>query len=579
MVGMLYIKSSLIASYASMHIYVIITIVFLAITLITAYVLFRTLKKSIKDSASEIQRVAKLVAENNDYSVRAKSLQSDPNSIISSFNQMLASIEQQQLELNQAYRENSKKAAIVASSVDAIIGSSLNRVIDSWNNSAQRILGYRADEMIGRNLASIVLKDGQMKIDSVVSRLKQGDVPSLIEIQFLTKDKLVLDASLTISPVRNDEGELIGLSHVVHDISKQKRIEQLIIDNEEHLRLATQAAEIGIFDWDLTNGTIEWDARCRKLFGIGSDEIITTELLANGLHPEDKQKVSSLIQHAFDKVASAGNYDAEYRVISPDNKMRWIRAMGKAFFDEHDQPVRFIGAALDITNKKREEIRKNEFVSTVSHELKTPLTSVKSYVQILLARARNDNDEFAINALSRTEIQTNKMISMIQDFLSLAKMEEGKIQIIKEDFLLHILMREIVEDVLFLHPAYNIELKDCTTIKIHADKDKIGHVILNLLNNAIKYSLPANKIILGCVEENDRVKVYVTDEGVGINTVDLGKLFDRFYRAENEKTKNVSGFGIGLYIASEVLRYHNSSIEVESIEGKGSTFSFYLDTV
>lgn len=577
--GTLYIKSNLNAVYVQMRRNALIAVFLLAAALIIAYFLSRILQRSISQPIVGLEKTAKAISQQNDYSVRAvKTADDEIGSLTDAFNHMLSQIEKRNLEIKRATEESSKLAAIVASSGDAIIGSSLDLAITSWNNSATRILGYDAEEIMGQPIFNMVLKEGQQKIDTVISQLKEGGQIDSFETQFITRQQVVLDISLTISPVKNSLGEIIGFSQVARDISRQKQNERLIKQNEEHLRLATQAAELGTFDWDLANGTIEWDARCRELFGIENNEVITTELLLDGLHPDDKERVTRMIQRAFDK-ASGGNYDTEYRVITRASKLRWIRAMGKAFFDDNDIPVRFIGTALDITNKKHEEIKRNEFISIVSHELKTPLTSIKSYVQILLAKAKKEGDDFSVNALSRTEVQTNKMTSMIKDFLSLARIEEGKIQIVKEEFNIHGLMRDIADEILFLNSGYKIILKDCDEIKIYADREKIGQVLSNLLSNAVKYSAPGSKVVMGCDYENGKVNIYVSDEGVGITYTNVSKLFSRFYRVENEKIKNVSGFGIGLYIASEILRYHNSRIEVKSTEGKGSTFSFYMDTV
>ena len=168
---------------------------------------------------------------------------------------------------------------------------------------------------------------------------------------------------------------------------------------------------------------------------------------------------------------------------------------------------------------------------------------------------------------------------MIKDFLSLARIEEGKIKLDKEIFELSPLLEEVVADAHQLSTNYTIELKDCGGLKVEGDKDKLGQVLINLLSNAIKYSPAESHIVLGCEEENGKVKVYVTDRGVGISESHQKQLFTRFYRVENEKVKTVSGFGVGLYIVSEILKYHNSKIMLDSKEGEGSTFYFFLDAV
>ena len=347
----------------------------------------------------------------------------------------------------EAEEKSAKLAAIINSTDDAIVSKTLEGIITSWNASAERTFGYTAEEMIGQSILKLIPADRQDEEPRILSRLRKGERVEHFETRRVRKDGSLLDVSLTISPVKDELGNIIGLSKI----------------------------------------------------------------------------------------------------------------------------------ARDITEKKQEEQRKHDFVAMVSHELKTPLTSIISYLQVLMARSIKEGNEFTASALARTETQAKKMKTMIQDFLNLARLEEGKILIYKEAFELHPLMKEVAEDAQFQTAKHKIVLQDCDEIIVNADKDKIGHVLMNLLSNAIKYSPEGGTITFGCVVMEGKVKIYVTDEGVGIGQADQKRLFERFYRVNSDKLKSISGFGIGLFLVSEILRYHNSKIEVESKEGAGSTFYFYLD--
>ena len=482
-------------------------------------------------------------------------------------------------DIKQAEEGSAKLAAIVQSSDDAIISKSLDSIITSWNDSAERTFGYTADEIIGKSVLLLIPPERRDEEPQIISRLKNGERVEHFETQRITKDNTLLDISLTISPVKDSMGNIIGVSKIARDITEKKRAAKLLNEREEHLGLAIKAADLGTFDLDMVNGTMVWDKRCREFFGIYNNEPVNyNDDFLNGLHPDDRERVTTLIDNLFDRSKSNGIYDVEYRTVGvEDQKLRWVRAMGKVYFDDDGKPVRFIGTVLDITDKKQAELRKNDFIAMVSHELKTPLTSVRAYIQVLLADAKKRDEKFAINALTRTEVQTKKMASMIQDFLSLARLEEGKIQITKEKFKLHELIEEISGDAQFLTSTHTIKLKDCDDINIYGDRDKIGQVLINLLSNAIKYSPGGGSITIGCEVTGNKVKIYVSDEGIGISLSDQEKLFDRFYRVRNEKIKTISGFGIGLYLVSELLSYHDSKIEVESVEGHGSTFYFLMD--
>ncbi|MXV14036.1 PAS domain S-box protein [Hufsiella ginkgonis] len=350
-------------------------------------------------------------------------------------------------DIKQAEERSAKLAAIVESSDDAIISKTLESVITSWNDSAQRMFGYSAEEIIGETIYKLIPEDRHDEEPQIIDRLKKGERLKHFETKRLTKDGRLIDVSLTVSPLKDKQGNIIGASKI----------------------------------------------------------------------------------------------------------------------------------ARDITEKKLEEQRKNDFVAMVSHELKTPLTTINSYIQLLLAKAHKEGDDFRINALTRTEVQAKKMIAMIHDFLSLVRITEGRIPLRITSFEFSELAHEIVADVQLLTSKHTISLVGCGGITLNADRDKIGQVLTNLLSNAVKYSPDGGRIVLGCETMNDKVKIYVSDEGMGISPDDQKKLFDRFYRANNDKLKTVSGFGIGLYLVSEILSAHNSKIEVESQENVGSTFYFILD--
>lgn len=576
--GTFYLKRDVKDMYAHLRLNALIAFVMILISLLVAWLISSILQKSILQPIQTLERTAKEISQNNDYSVRATKTSDDEiGSLTDAFNQMLTQIETQNLEISKANEESSKLAAIVESSGDAIVGTSLDLIITTWNDSAARIFGYPAEAMVGTPLSKAF---SQELIQHAQSISCEPAYVESFESEFITGDKKTIDISLTISPVRDALQNAVGLSLIVRDITQQKQTERLVIENEEHLRLATEAGELGTFDMDIPNDIMNWDKNCRNIFGVGHDIVVNyQDHFLSYLHKDDKQRISEAFQAVATDGSSSSNYNGEYRIIRPDNNIRWVRAMGRVDYDVRGIPVRSLGILLDITDKKNEEVKKNDFISIISHELRTPLTSLKSYVQVLLARAKKEHDGFRISALTRAEVQANKMAAMIDDFLSLAKIEEGRITMTKEKFELFPLLSSVVEDALLTASTHKILLNKCADVIIEADKDKLGHVLINLISNAVKYSPQGSTISIDCQKVDGQVKVSVSDQGIGISKNDQKKLFTRFYRVENEKTKTVSGFGIGLYIVSEILKSHNSSVDVESIEGQGSTFSFYLEEV
>ncbi|MGY3211508.1 PAS domain S-box protein [Mucilaginibacter sp. HD30] len=349
-------------------------------------------------------------------------------------------------DLKQVEEKSARLAAIVASSDDAIISKTLESVIMTWNDAAERIFGYTADEMIGETIYKLIPTDRHDEEPMILSRLKSGERIEHYETKRQTKDGRPIDVSLTISPIKDSRGNLIGLSKIARDISE----------------------------------------------------------------------------------------------------------------------------------RKQDEARKNDFIGMVSHELKTPLTSLTAILQVLNNKLRRSDDAFVPEALSRANLQVKRMSTMINGFLNISRLESGKIQINKQPFIIGDLIVEVIGEINLTGPAHIIELQKCDKVVLLADREKISSVLVNLLSNAVKYSPKGSKISVACSLQLNKVCVSVTDEGLGISAEDCDHIFDRYYRVESNHTRHISGFGIGLYLSAEIIQRHEGQIWVESERGKGSTFFFTL---
>ncbi|MEJ6982189.1 ATP-binding protein [Pedobacter sp. P351] len=376
----------------------------------------------------------------------------------------------------------------------------------------------------------------------------------------------------------NSAKEVDGILVFVFEVTDMVLARAELQREKDKLKLAITAAEMGTFDMDLKKGTMDWDARCRTLFGISHNEPVTYEKdFVEGLHPEDRNRITEIINNSFIKLKSNGDYDVDYRTIGADgHQVRWVRAKGKVYFDNQDVPIRFTGSVLDITEQKLDEIRKNDFIGMVSHELKTPLTSLTAYVQMLMARAKRNDDIFAAEALLKANQQVKKMGTLINGFLNVSRFESGKIQLTKESFDVVELVKEVIEEKRLTFASHPITFHPSGSNFITADKDKIGSVISNFLSNAVKYSPAGKPIVVFCEKIGDNLHFSVKDEGRGIKASDLSRLFERFFRVQSRDNQYISGFGIGLYLSAEIVKRHDGQIWAESEPGKGSTFHFEI---
>ena len=349
-------------------------------------------------------------------------------------------------ELRQAHERSAKLAAIVESSDDAIIGKDLDGIITSWNRGAQQIFGYPEAEVVGQPILKLIPEDLQHEEPVILGRLRQGEKIDHYETIRRTRDGRLINVSLTISPIRDQEGRVIGVSKIARDITEQKRDDQ----------------------------------------------------------------------------------------------------------------------------------RKNDFIGMASHELKTPLTSLTALVQVLQLKLKASSDPFVPHALNKAHLQTKKMTSLINGFLNVSRLESGKLEVNKQPFDLTILVGEQIEEISLSVSTHTFDYEPSGPVPVFADRDKIGSVISNLLSNAVKYSPKGKLVEVHCVISGNQARVSVRDEGMGIREKDLPHIFDRYYRAGPEHTGHISGFGVGLYLSAEIIAHHDGRIWVESKQGDGSSFFFTL---
>ncbi len=229
----------------------------------------------------------------------------------------------------------------------------------------------------------------------------------------------------------------------------------------------------------------------------------------------------------------------------------------------------------DITDRKKLEERKDEFLGIASHELKTPLTSIKGYVQILERMVRDDGKPKLKTYIQKIHIYTERLNDLISDLLDVSKIKAGKLELHKSEFTAKSLINASIESVEHLSNNYEITCTGDLNASITGDKDRLEQVLVNLLSNAIKYSPKAKEILIHVKKNRDDIVISVKDFGIGISKRDEEKIFERFYRSDSNPS-SISGLGIGLYISSEIVKQHKGRLWLESKIGKGSTFYFLI---
>jgi len=345
-------------------------------------------------------------------------------------------------------------------------------------------------------------------------------------------------------------------------------------ESDENLQSAFNAGELGSCRVDLQTGKAEMSPRFRLLYGLPEDGEIDWFTVLSAIEPEYVAEVNRVLE-ACAKLGVP--LDSTYPITHlASGERRWMRVVGKVKKDKDGNSASIYAVIMDVTAQKQDEQRKNDFIAMVSHELKTPLTSMKGYIQVMQLKAKGSDNGFAVKALDGAERQITKMTNMINGFLNISRFESGKMVMELQRVELSAIVEEIIEEYITTGSNHEIAYNCLPGLFTSADRNKLGHVINNLIGNAVKYSPIHSKITIDCLARDQHAIFMIKDQGMGIPKDDLPKLFERFYRVESSRMATVSGFGIGLYLSSEIVTRHNGKIWVESEIGIGSTFYFSI---
>lgn len=449
----------------------------------------------------------------------------------------------------------------------------------SGNEQLKNWFGLEPTEQIAlQNATDVIAEDEREKVIAAITHALDpssgGDYNTHYTISGLkgSKQRIVQAKGKTIF---DEQGNPIRLSGVLLDVTEQVQSSMEIQEANTRLNIAIEAGSLGSTEVDLATGKMECNEQFKKCFGRTKDQEFNYPDLFAAMLPQYRDKVRDLVTKARENRTI---YQAEYEVSWPDGSIHWISAHGKARYDSSGKSIKMVGIISDITEAKADEQRKNDFIAMVSHELKTPLTSLNGYVQLLHRNAHKVGDDFASQALQKASNQLKKMTSMINSFLNVSRLESGKIHIESQEFDLNGLLTEIQSELSFSPHNHQLVFELDAEPMVNADRDKIGHVLSNLISNAIKYSPGGSQVTISCTRNHGEIQVAVSDQGNGIREQDKPFLFERYYRVSDQPT-SISGFGIGLYLCAEIIHRHNGKIWVESEFGKGSTFYFSLPVI
>jgi signal transduction histidine kinase len=332
---------------------------------------------------------------------------------------------------------------------------------------------------------------------------------------------------------------------------------------------------MGAWELNIEENTVISDEQFDILLGLSpSPDKKSVFFLLGLVHPDDSEKVASLLQKAAE---TKRMFHAECRIIrADDGEVRWLSGYGRMINEKDNKATRMVGVAYDITPHKTLEQQKDDFISIASHELKTPVTSIKIYSELLHERSQTNNEGEEHILIGKLNGQVDRLTDLIGDLLDTSTISEDKLLLNSEKFDMKELIEAHIEEHQHTTDKHKIILHSCDTTQVIADKERIGQVISNFISNAIKYSPQEGEITISCELAENGIKVSVRDRGIGIPEEVKEKVFDRFFRVNNPEMRTYPGMGLGLYISAGIIRRHGGIIDVESNLGEGTVFYFIL---
>lgn len=455
----------------------------------------------------------------------------------------------------------------------------LDMIVESVNDGMLEIWG-KPPSVTGKPLSKALPElesEGQPFLDLIRKVFRSGNSYSGFEERGLLMRNGHLEEGyfdFIFQPVRDEYGEVVSVMQIAIDVTQRVLARQEIERLEEMLLLAVEGAQIGIWQVNTKKGIVRHNAMLAKVFGFDGPGELTVESLTARMTEESREAAIAARQGAM---KPNGTYDVTYCMHRfNDDRLIWVRSMGKTMPDENGDYVIFSGVVMDVTEQKQDEVRKNDFIGMVSHELKTPLTSLGGVIQILTSKLKDSVDPAVPVATTIANKQVKRMTNMINGFLNLSRLESGKIHLNRQIFDIATLLRDVIKETAVNEATHFFEFTGEDAVIVEADYDKISSVVTNLLSNAVKYSPKGKKVEVNLAVQGTDIQVCVKDEGIGIMPQDLDKLFERYYRVESQRTRYISGFGIGLYICVEIIKLHRGKIWATSEPGKGSAFYFTI---
>ena len=462
----------------------------------------------------------------------------------------------------------------------------------TWSEEYYRIIGFdpkKSPPGYEEHL-KIYTPESAARLDEAVQKnIKTGE-PYKVDLEIATPKAICKWITARSETVRDDQGKIIGLRGTAQDITERKFAEQklslLAIEREQALHESQKLSVIvestfeavALIDLGKTNLLLYVNKAWETMFGYSKNEVINKH---KALIIDAVKRDLDLEKRFFDCITKGELFSGEFEWQKKNGELFWADVNTIPLRNEKGEVYVWCNIIRDVTEAKNLDRMKNEFVSLASHQLRTPLTGSKWYLELLMRDSQHTLTAEQMELLKGVVFSNERTIALVDDLLDVSHIDTGKNfkLVLKKTDVIPIITFAVTEKQHLANSkkvVIELDKKIPEKFVITIDKDKIIQVFENLLDNAVKYSESNTKIMVGMKVNTDHVTFSVKDRGIGIPFVNQHKIFNRFFRADNAAKVDNTGTGLGLYIAKGILEYHQGKIWFESEEGKGSTFYFSL---
>jgi PAS domain S-box-containing protein len=454
---------------------------------------------------------------------------------------------------------------------EMIIESANGKILEVWGKSREIVgmpLSIALPELEGQPFLGIL-----DQVFTTGEPFYANEIRALLEHDGEMKE---LFFNVTYQPIADETGLTADILVVAVDVTKQVNSRRLVEQSEQHFRYLADLVPAKISNAHPSGEVTFFNKQWLDFAGMGFEDLRDFGY-HQMMHPEE----IPAFQLGLAQAAATGvPHISEMRFKNTAGKYIWHLNTASPVKNEDGQISMWVGSTTDIQALKNEEQRKGDFVSMLSHELKTPVTSVKGHVQLLLRVLDRETVTPLTSrlrpSLSRIDQLLVQLTGLINDMLDLTRIDAGRLDLKKEPLMLDALAIEVIEDFRLSHQQHYFHLNSESNVEVMADKHKISQVLINLIANAVKYAPDSNVVDISITSTANEAFISIRDYGIGIDEKDQQKIFERFYRVEGQNEVHYTGFGIGLYLANSIMDFHGGRISLDSIKGKGSTFTAHF---